>query len=75
MKDQKRNQKEVKDQQCPNCWGKQEYGNHEIQSMRLQKLDLNNLNQTVGWISAYTTRYFDGLRKKANKIIRPCPSC
>ena len=60
---------------CPNCWGRQEYQNQIRSVARKEKVDLNNLDQKLGWIQAYAAKNLNPIKLvDANgKII--CKSC
>ena len=46
---------------CPNCWGRQEYLNQILESSSRENIDLNNINRKKGWIVGYVEKHFIGL--------------
>ncbi len=55
---------ETPENYCPNCWGRQEYEGQLLEAIRNEKIDLNNIDQKKGWIDAYATKHFEGIRLK-----------
>lgn len=55
------------DDECPNCWGKQQYDGkvHEVRSR--EHIDLNNANRKLGWIEAYVIKHFEGIGVRLRK--------
>lgn len=49
--------------ECPNCWGRQEYEGGYLAPTSEVRIDLHNIDNKKGWIVAYTTRKFNGLRR------------
>ncbi|MCB9202027.1 MAG: hypothetical protein H6604_03125 [Flavobacteriales bacterium] len=71
-----KNRKMKKVENCPNCWGRQEYEGHFYDASKKDKIDLNNISQKRGWIQAYVVKYFEGMKKKvAVSADDECPSC
>ena len=66
---------EVPDGLCPNCWGQQEYEGKFLVALRTEKIDLNNISAKKGWIQAYVTRHFEGIRLKETSGHLQCPAC
>ena len=60
---------------CPNCWGRQEYEGKFLNAMKKENIDLNNVEQKKGWIQAYATKNFEGIRLKTTDDIEECPTC
>ena len=60
---------------CPNCWGKQEYEGKFHDALQKENIDLNNIGQKKGWIQAYATKNFEGIRLKVTDDIEQCPTC
>lgn len=60
---------------CPNCWGHQEYEGRIKEAVRTEQIDLNNIDQKKGWIDAYATKYFEGIRLRKVKGEFLCPVC
>ena len=73
--EKKANHIEVPETHCPNCWGRQEYEGQFLEAIRNEQIDLNNIDQKKGWIDAYFTRHFEGikLRKENDELI--CSAC
>lgn len=46
---------------CPNCWGRQEYEGQYCEVRITKKIDLNNVEEHLGWITAYVMENFDGV--------------
>lgn len=69
------NQIEASEIHCPNCWGRQEYGGKFMETVRNEKIDLNNLEQKKGWINAYATRYFEGIKLHKAEEGLICAAC
>ena len=62
---------------CPNCWGRQEYGNQFYEAVKNSNVDVNTKNPEVGWITDYANKHLmdiqlvdqgDGLVCKKCKI-------
>jgi len=51
---------------CPNCWGRQEYGNKFYQAALNRKVDINNLEPQLGWIQGYAEKHLYKTRLKAH---------
>ena len=51
----------VAKENCPNCWGRQEYLNQILESSSRETIDLNNINRKKGWIVGYVEKHFIGL--------------
>ena len=66
---------EAPDHVCPNCWGKQAYGDRFVEAIEKQKIDLNNLDEKKGWIQAYAVRHFEGIKVEKTRGASKCPSC
>lgn len=47
---------------CPNCWGRQEYDGQYCDARVQKKIDLNNVEENLGWITAYVIEKFEGIR-------------
>lgn len=47
---------------CPNCWGRQEYQNQIKSAARKEQIDLNNLDQKIGWIQAYAAKNLNPIK-------------
>ncbi len=65
----------VPEEYCPNCWGRQEYGNQLYNAVQHHKIDLNNIHEKKGWIEAYADEHFNGIRliDKDGQLL--CPHC
>jgi hypothetical protein len=66
---------EAPDNHCPNCWGRQEYEGKFLEALHQEKIDLNNLNDKQGWIQAYATEHFEGIKSKAKDSQLVCNMC
>ena len=60
---------------CPNCWGRQEYEGKFLQALQQENIDLNNIDQKAGWIQAYATKNFEGIKLRDIEDVLECPSC
>ncbi len=60
---------------CPNCWGRQEYNGQLMDAIVQENIDLNNLNEKVGWIQAYATQHFEGIKLKPKDDVLECAAC
>ena len=60
---------------CPNCWGRQEYEGKFLEALHQEKIDLNNVEQKVGWIQAYAAEHFEGIKLLETDDLVECPSC
>ncbi|GLR18990.1 hypothetical protein [Portibacter lacus] len=60
---------------CPNCWGHQEYGGDFFEAMRVEEIDLLNIEEKKGWIQAYAEKNLLGiqLQKKDQGLV--CSTC
>lgn len=66
---------DVDQSSCPNCWGRQEYQGHFNPTVRTEKLDLNNINQRMGWIQAYAAINLNAIRLIDANGKTICKSC
>ncbi|MEM7106530.1 MAG: hypothetical protein AAF502_25625 [Bacteroidota bacterium] len=66
---------EVPEGFCPNCWGKQEYEGKFLEALNNEKIDLNNIDNKKGWIQAYATRNFEGIKIDQSNDLFECPTC
>ncbi len=60
---------------CPNCWGRQEYQDQITIAARNEKIDLNNINQKMGWIQAYAAKNLNTIRLIDANGKSICKSC
>lgn len=60
---------------CPNCWGEQEYEGQVREVLIKNHIDLNNVEQNLGWIEAYVIEHFEGIKMKDEEGSKVCPSC
>lgn len=60
---------------CPNCWGRQEYQDQITTAARNEKIDLNNINQKMGWIQAYAAKNLSTIRLIDANGKSICKSC
>ncbi len=69
------NTTEAPESYCPNCWGRQEYEGEFLEAVHREQIDLNNLDQKKGWIDAYATRYFEGIKLRTAPEGVVCGAC
>lgn len=60
---------------CPNCWGHQEYLGSFRNALEKEKIDLNNVGNKKGWIQAYASKHFEGIKLQKSDNITSCPAC
>ena len=60
---------------CPNCWGTQEYEGKFVKAIHQEQIDLNNVDNKQGWVQAYATKHFEGIKLKETEDYYECPSC
>jgi len=60
---------------CPNCWGRQEYGEQFYKAVRNYSTDINSTDPKKGWIQEYANKHLLGiqLQKKDDQLI--CNQC
>jgi hypothetical protein len=63
------------DEYCPNCWGEQEYDGKVREVLAREHIDLNNVEENLGWIEAYVIEHFEGIKIKEENGRKVCPSC
>ncbi len=73
--EKKANHIEAPEKHCPNCWGRQEYEGQFLEAIRNEQIDLNNIDQKKGWIDAYFTRHFEGIKLRQENDALICSAC
>ena len=67
--------KDIPEGYCPNCWGRQEYAGQFFEAIKNEQIDLNNIDEKKGWIDAYATEHFEGIRLKQSGNVYECAAC
>ncbi len=70
-----KNNLEVAEGYCPNCWGQQTYEGKFLELMQTERIDLNNVTAKKGWIQAHAVKHFEGIKVKQTSDAFECPSC
>jgi len=70
-----KNQMEVVDGYCPNCWGYQEYQGKIFSAAKKENVDLNNVGKIKGWIQAYAAKHFESIKLVKRNGMDTCPAC
>lgn len=60
---------------CPNCWGKQEYGNKVRILLEDKQVDVSNKNARHAFIKDFVVKNIDGIRLKKHNTNYECPTC
>lgn len=60
---------------CPNCWGKQEYGDTVRTMYRDKQIDVNNHSANYAFIQDFVVNHVDGIRLKKGNNGYQCPTC
>lgn len=60
---------------CPNCWGKQKYGNRIRKLYEDKQIDVNNREANYAFIRDFVVTYLDGIRLKKGNNSLECPTC
>ncbi|MGB0929974.1 MAG: hypothetical protein ACPGVB_04315 [Chitinophagales bacterium] len=60
---------------CPNCWGRQEYGEEFFKAIKNEQIDLNNVTEKKGWIQAYAVEHLEGIKLKKTEGVLECSAC
>ena len=60
---------------CPNCWGREKYGEQFFEAVKRNNTDINAKNPNVGWIQDYADRHLSGivLHQKDDTLV--CNNC
>jgi len=70
-----RTESETPDGYCPNCWGEQQYEGKFRDVLMKEHIDLNNVEENLGWIEAYVIEHFEGVQLKNENGRKVCHSC
>ena len=60
---------------CPNCWGRQEYGGTFFEALKTSGIDSKNIDQMKGWIQAYVEKNLIGIVLQVNDKQLVCKQC
>ncbi len=60
---------------CPNCWGRQEYGNKFYKAMKTYDIDINTNDVQVGWIQDYFNKNLRGITLESKEDGLVCGNC
>lgn len=60
---------------CPNCWGEQQYEGKFRDVLEKEHIDLNNVEENLGWIEAYVIENFEGIKVRDEDGRKICPAC
>jgi rubrerythrin len=63
------------DEVCPMCWGYQQYQGEFVRDMKINHIDLNNIDEKKGWIEAYVAEKLRGIMLEKRESEGHCPSC
>jgi len=58
--------------ECPNCWGREEYNGKYYEAVVNQTPTLKTGKRNVGWIQDYVAQYLSNARKTSKG---ECPRC
>ena len=60
---------------CPNCWGRQEYSGKFYDSVKVEGINTNNLDDKKGWVQGYAEKYLTGIQLTENDAQLVCNNC
>ena len=60
---------------CPNCWGKQEYGNQFYEAMRNQNVNANENSDKRGWVAEYAEKHLSPIALIEEDGMQYCQKC
>lgn len=66
--------KEVSDENCPFCWGYQEYGDKTRSMPKDKQIDVKNHRDKYVKVGKFMVEHIDGFKNK-KRIVERCPEC
>lgn len=60
---------------CPNCWGRQEYGQKFYKAALNQGVNINDPGPKKGWIQQYVDENLSQIQLKYEDEMLVCPHC
>ena len=60
---------------CPNCWGRQEYGDKFYQAALNSNVDFNKPDPKLGWIQSYVDQHIEKIQLKKHDDELVCQNC
>lgn len=60
---------------CPNCWGRQHYGDQYFEAVKNHGLDVNSIDGNVGWVQEYAEKYLQGIKLIDTGDKYTCQTC
>ncbi|HKK87598.1 MAG TPA: hypothetical protein VJ917_02030 [Saprospiraceae bacterium] len=63
------------DEFCPMCWGYQQYQGKFVRDLKKNHIDLNNIDENIGWIEGYAAKNLTGIMMERKGSEGHCPSC
>ena len=60
---------------CPNCWGRQEYGNQFYDAAINHKVNVFDSDAKVGWIQDYVNKNLSPIELKKSEEGLVCANC
>ena len=60
---------------CPNCWGRQEYGEQFFEAIKKEAVDIKYKNPNRGWIQDYVDKNLSGIQLHHDDGMLVCNKC
>ncbi len=60
---------------CPNCWGRQQYGNEYFKAVKNHGLDINTIDGNIGWVQEYAEKHLQGIKLIDQGDKYACQTC
>jgi len=60
---------------CPNCWGKQEYGDQVRELYKDQQVDVNNHQANYAFVQRIMVTHLQGIQLTRGNDGLTCPTC
>lgn len=70
-----KNENEVPEGLCPNCWGEQKYGDLIREKYKDQQIDVNNHTSNYAFIQKFVVTHLSGIKLKNTSKGMECPAC
>ena len=60
---------------CPNCWGRQKYGERFYEAIKNENVDVNHASERIGWVQDYADKHLKGiqLHRQGDELV--CNTC
>ncbi len=74
-KNSKKQEEDITQGYCPNCWGDQEYENIVREKYKDPQIDVNNHEANYAFVQDFIVTHLNGIKLKSTVTGRQCPRC